>query len=226
MNKLLLSELKRKIDIRTSLLALPSVDDLLGLLGKTSPDEIRLEMYEIALEKWHYQVPLIRLMDVYLPGGPYRFTSNWKDVVENTDPTVDIPLRLIPTRVWSVGNLMTVPRNWVYQDDILYSYINGDYTINATFRRPLYYEFEGAENKLSSKSCIGGIEDRHISKFVDACLLETLNFISQLKKNFEYPDMPVQMFNGLDEAIQDLRSTLEIFYQGLTHGLIYGSIYG
>jgi hypothetical protein len=30
----------------------------------------------------------------------------------------------------------------------------------------------------------------------------------------------------LEEAIQDLRSTLEIFYQGLTHGLIYGSIYG
>jgi hypothetical protein len=37
--------------------------------------------------------------------------------------------------------------------------------------------------------------------------------------------MPVQMFNGLDEAIQDLRTTLETFYQGLTHGLIYGSIY-
>ena len=47
---LLLSELKRKIDLRSSLLMLPSVDELLSIVGTQNPEEQRVELYSVALE--------------------------------------------------------------------------------------------------------------------------------------------------------------------------------
>lgn len=228
MNKLLLSTLKTKIDMRSSLLVLPSIDELLSIVSTVNPDMQRVELYSMALDKWHQQVPLIRMQHVDFgrrgmgngfEDEGYKFESNWECIAKSE---CDAEVKLIPTRVISLGGMMNNRRSWILQDDILYGYHgNSSIVMNGVFRRPMFVEYVGPEQKLNPLSCIGGIEDRHISKFVDACLLETLFYVSQLKKNFDYPELPIQLFNGIDEAIGNLQQQLEIFYSGLTHGRMY-----
>nr|DAD63981.1 MAG TPA: hypothetical protein [Bacteriophage sp.]DAP35804.1 MAG TPA: hypothetical protein [Bacteriophage sp.] len=218
---LLLSELKRKIDLRSSLLMLPSVDELLSIVGTQNPDEQRVELYSVALEKWHYQVPLIRINKVKINNDPHKFINTFNTYARNPNTMCISEVELIPTRVWSLNGILGSSRNWIYQDGFLSGVSEGEYLMNATYMRPMYVNYLQPTGELDPKSCIGFIEERHVSKFVDACLMETLQFISQLRKNFEYPDVPVQMFNGIDEASSMIQTSLDQFYMGLTHGKIY-----
>jgi hypothetical protein len=221
MSILLLSELKESLDTRSSLYVLPDIDKLLSLMGTKNPDKQRIEFYKRALEKWHHQIPLIRLTRQTFDSNQYRFKDNFAEIVKNGCPcNVDL-ISLIPTRIISLNGVIGgYRRNWVYQDGILHLFATGTWNLNAVYMRPIYYEFDSA-GILSDKSCIGFIEDRHKSKFIDACLLEILMHISQLKKNFEYPNLPITLFGGIDDAISELKDELEKWYSGLTHAKIY-----
>lgn len=218
MDKLLLTDLKRMIDFRSSLLVLPSLDKLLTMANNLNPDEVRVELYKIALDKWHQQYPLVRVQNSRIYNG-VRFESNWEELIKNGEDCPNV--QLVPTRIMAIESLIGQGRDWTYQDGVLYTRFNGYYNINGVFQRPMYVNYIGPEKELDPLSCIGFIEKRYESKFVDACLLEILFYISQIRKNFEYPDVPIQLFNGLDEAIMELRQQLDQFYMGLSHGKIY-----
>jgi len=200
-------------------MVLPQIDKLISINKTINPLEQRLELLQISMEKWHSQVPLIRLARINLTSMEYKFVSNFEGYAKGTVALNN--LILVPTRISSIdGTLFGGRRNWIYQDECLISYFTGFHNINATYGRPLYYEINNL-NQLTSESCIGFLEERHISKFIDQCLLDIIEYVLQLKKNFNYPNLPIELFAGLDEKYSDLKQTLTDYYTGLTHGRIY-----
>ena len=85
MDKTLLTDLKKKMFIRSSLLALDSIDELLGLNDKLSADEILLEIIKKALREFEISNPLILEMKMnrsqmgtcYGMEGFYEIKSNF-----------------------------------------------------------------------------------------------------------------------------------------------------
>ena len=64
MDKAKLSDIKRKIFIRSSLIALSSIDEMLGLNDYLSSDEILLEIIKKALREFEISNPLILEMSI------------------------------------------------------------------------------------------------------------------------------------------------------------------
>lgn len=64
MDKALLSDLKKKIFIRSALISLGSLDDILGLNDYLSADEILLEIIKKALREYELTNPLILDMKI------------------------------------------------------------------------------------------------------------------------------------------------------------------
>ena len=64
MDKVLLSDLKKKILIRSALISLSSLDEILGLNDMLSSDEILLELIKKALREFELTNPLILDMKI------------------------------------------------------------------------------------------------------------------------------------------------------------------
>ena len=64
MDKTLLSDLKKKVYIRSALIALNSLDEILSLNDYLSSDEILLEIFKKALREYELTVPLTLEMKI------------------------------------------------------------------------------------------------------------------------------------------------------------------
>ena len=64
MDKTLLVDLKRKMYVRSALLSIPSLDEILGLNDSLGADEILLEIIKEALREFEHTNPLILEMKV------------------------------------------------------------------------------------------------------------------------------------------------------------------
>ena len=64
MDKTLLVDLKKKVFIRSTLLGLTGLDELLGINDGISGDEVLLEIFKKALREYEITVPLILEMPV------------------------------------------------------------------------------------------------------------------------------------------------------------------
>ena len=221
MSKLLLSELTEIVDRRSSLLVIPDIDKLiLSFNEKNNPSLIRIELYKKSLNKWNEKVPLIRMTTERITYEEHVFIDNFKEYA--IGDIVDVKLvKLIPDKIISFNGLVRgYRRSWVYQDRILYSIINQSVRMNAMYDRPIYYEI--MENKeLDPLSCIGFVSKEESSRFYDQCLLDLLEYMDQIKKNFTYPNLPVDIFAGLSEKITDLKQELNDFYESKSYGAIY-----
>ena len=84
MDKTLLSELKKKVFIRSSLIALNSLDEILSLNDYLSPDEILLEIFKKALREYELTVPLILEMKVNKEQmGTCYGMEGWQEIKSN-----------------------------------------------------------------------------------------------------------------------------------------------
>lgn len=221
MSLLRINDLFERIDMRSALLLLPDINEVLSMVGQVNPMKSRVELMKKSLEKFSHQVPLIRMSRMNINTNQYQFNVNNFDLyATNQIPVLDVIM--IPTRIISLnGTIGGSRRQWVYQDNILNSWITGDVLVNALYRQRPYYVAYGNDDKLDPKASIGFIEERYESLFIDQCLLDILEFFNQLNTNFDYPDLPIQLFGGISEKISELRSELEYSYSGITHGKLY-----
>jgi len=85
MDKTTLTDLKKKVLIRTALISLGNLEDLLGLNDYLSPDEILLEIFKKALKEFELTCPLILEMPISTeqvrsctaPNGFFEIKSNF-----------------------------------------------------------------------------------------------------------------------------------------------------
>lgn len=236
MDKVLLSDLKKKILIRSALISLSSLDEILGLNDALSSDEILLELVKKALREFELTNPLILDMKVNRHqmctcegrglDGYYEIKNNFTLFLEGKigeDQIVLVP-NTIP--LWRIGSVSyPTPGNYQYFSDYIRPYVfMGDvpsidqFYIRGICSRPIIPDFlsDKTFNTESKKSAIYylNVEEGALGVyFMDLVMVHILDFIRQLKASLQLPNASVDVLGNVDSAYQELRSRCDQFSQ-------------
>ena len=232
MDKVLLTDLKKKIFIRSSLLALPSLDELFGINDYLSPDEVLLEIIKKALREFENSCPLILEMKLnkeqmstcYGMPGYFEIKSNFTlylDCIIAEDQIVLVPNATPMWRIASGGSGVSsypVPGAYSYFSDYRRPYVflgdmpsHSQFYIRAICSRPVIPDFnkDKSFNSRSKKAAIYWInveEGARGNYFMDLCLCHVLDYIRQLKSSVQLPSISVDVLGNADSAYQELRA--------------------
>ena len=237
MDKTLLTDLKKKIFIRSSLIALNSLDELLGLNDYLSADEILLEIIKKSLREYENTCPLILEMKVnkeqmgtcFGMEGWLEFKSNFTlylDCIISEDQIVLVPNSIPQWRISSGGlgvSSYPVPGAYTYLSEYRRPYgFFGDLPsdqqliIKAICSRPIIPDFleDKSFNPHSKKAAIYWMnveEGARGNYFMDLCMCHVLDYIRQLKASVQLPSFSVDVLSNADSAYQEIRNRCETF---------------
>ena len=236
MDKVLLTDLKKKLFIRSSLIALNSLDELLGLNDYLSPDEVLLEIIKKALREFENTCPLILEMKLnkeqmgtcYGMPGFAEIKSNFTlylDCIISEDQIVLVPNSIPQWRLAgnnSIGSYPS-PGNFQYCTEYRrpYLFIGDLPTMNQLIlrgicSRPIIPDFKKDKtfNQRSKRAAIYFInveEGARGNFFMDLCMCHLLDYIRQLKASVQLPSMSVDVLVNVDSSYQELRARCETF---------------
>lgn len=228
MDKTLLTDLKKKMFIRSSLLALDSIDELLGLNDKLSSDEILLEIIKKALREFEISNPLFLEMKMnknqmgtcYGMPGFLEIKSNFTlylDCLISEDQIILVPNSTPYYRYGASSypvaggyeQVLDYRRPYMFVDNLP---TNDVFYIRGLCARPIIPDFlpDKTFNPDSQKAAIywmnvedGGARGNY---FMDLCMVHLLDFIRQLKASVMLPAVPVDTLSNVDSAYQELRA--------------------
>lgn len=228
MDKVLLTDLKKKMFIRSSLLALDSIDELLGLNDNLTSDEILLEIIKKALREFEISNPLVLEMKMSREqmstcyGMPefYEIKSNFTlylDCLIAEDQITLVP-NTIPMYRYG-GTSYPTAGSYEYVVDYRRPYVclaniplGDQFFLRGICARPIVPDFlpDKTFNPESNKAAIywmnvedGGARGNY---FMDLCMVHLLDFIRQLKASVMLPAVPVDTLSNVDSAYQELRA--------------------
>jgi hypothetical protein len=233
----LLTDLKKKVFIRTTLLAISSLDEILGLNDHLSADEILLEIFKKSLRDFEQDFPLILEMKVTkeqlctcnktMPGFG-EFKSNFACYLDGSiseDQIILVPNALPEWRLGGLSYVTSYPvpnaytafseyrRPYVFLEDMPCS---DQFIVKGLCSRPIVPDFlpDKTFNPDSKKAAIYWMnveEGARGDYFMDLVLANVLDFIRQLKSSVQIPGIGVDIFSNVDSAYQEVRSRCDQF---------------
>ena len=233
MDKVLLSDLKKKINIRSALIAIGSVDKFLSIDDNLSCDEILLEIIKHALREFELSRPLVldmkvnrqQLLSCAAPEGYGEFKSNFTLYLDCALPENQIILVPNATPMWRIGGMGSYPtaNAYTYFTDYRRPYIFladvpnvSEFYIRGLCSRPIIADFAGNRmfNTESGKSAIYWMnveEGATGAFFMDLVMVHVLDFLRQLKSSIMLPGISVDVMGNVDNAYQELRGRCDQF---------------
>lgn len=237
MDKVLLTDLKKKIFIRSSLIALDSLDELLGLNDYLSADEVLLEIIKKALREFENTCPLILEMKLnkgqmgtcYGMPGFYEIKSNFTlylDCIISEDQIVLVPNSIPQWRLASGYTGTTsypTPGAYMYVSEYRRPYVflddlpsESQFYLRGICSRPIIPDFKKDKsfNQRSKKAAIYWLnieEGARGNFFMDLCMCNLLDFIRQQKASIQLPSMSVDVLGNVDSSYQELRARCDTF---------------
>lgn len=235
-----LTDLKRKIFIRSALIPVEGLSELLGLSDSFSGDEILEEIIKKSLRAFEYYYPLItefRVSKSQLCGC--RRGDGWCEIKSNFPLFLDCSLSedqiiLVPNATpkirfasgagiygsgsypypgsYSTSAPIAYERPFIFLGDL--GGLGNQFYMHGIYSRPMICEYN-PDKTWSTKGAIYwmNIEEGVLGqKFVDQCLVDVLDYIRGLNSNLSLPTLPVQMFQACDIAYQQLKAELDQFY--------------
>ena len=233
------NDLKRKIFLRSALIPVNSLNDILSLNDNFTADEILTEIIKKSLRAFEYHYPLVTEFKVHksqLCGckrgdGWCEIKSNFKLFHEckiGEDQIILVPNATPKLRIAassgmgdyygsypSAGNYSTsdpvaYERPFIFLGNNLYDV----FYMRGIYSRPAVFDFE-PDNSFSGTSAIYwmNIEEGVLGqKFIDQCMVDLLDYIRGLNSNLSLPSMPVQMFGAIDTYYMNIKQELDNFY--------------
>ena len=237
MDKILLTDLKKKVFIRSALLALDSLDELLGLNDYLSSDEILLEIFKKALREFELTLPLVLEMKLnkeqmgtcYGMDGFLEIKSNFTlylDCIISEDQIVLVPNSLPQWRIASGGSGTSsypVPGAYTYFSDYRKPYLfvadmpsSSQFYLRGICSRPIIPDWTPDKkfNPNSKKAAIYWLDVENGARgtyFMDLVMCHLLDYIRQLKASISLPTMSVDILANCDSAYQELRQKCDAF---------------
>lgn len=234
MDKILLHDLKKKILIRSALISLGSLDELLGLNDVLSSDEVLLELIKKALREFELTNPLVLDMKVNRQqmcvctgrglDGYYEIKNNFTLYLEGKigeDQVVLVP-NSIP--MWRIGSISyPTPGNFQYFSDYQRPYVfmldipNIDlFYIRGICSRPIVPDFLpnktfNPDSKQAAIYYLNAEEGAMSVYFMDLVMVHVLDFIRQLKASLQLPNASIDILGNVDSAYQELRARCDQF---------------
>lgn len=229
MDKTLLTDLKRKMFIRSAMLSIPSLNEILGLNDYLSADEILLEIIKEALREFEHTNPLILEMRVNKDQmcscdnmgltGYCEIKSNFTlflDCRLAEDQIILVPNSLPQYRISTLNYpgagsytyFTDYKRPYVYMEDVPNT---SDFYIRGICSRPIIPDFlpDRSFNSDSSRSAIYWMNIEEGSRgvyFMDLCMVHLLDFLRNMKGSLILPGASIEIFGNLDSAYSELRA--------------------
>lgn len=229
MDKTRLVDLKKKILIRSSMLAINSLEEIFGLNDYLSADEVFLEIIKKALREFEVTLPLIHEMRLNKcqMGTCYNLGPDWYEIKSNFTLYLDCKIAedqiiLVPTSTPKVRYPGSWPTagTWDWVTDYRKPYVclcgwdtfSFDcFYLKGTCARPIIPDFteDKSFNSNSKKAAIYWLNVEEGAKgnyFMDLCMVHVLDYIRQLKSSVQLVSMPMEVLNNVDIAYQELRA--------------------
>lgn len=229
----LLTDIKDKLFMRSALLAIEDLDEILSINDKFSADKILLELIKKSLREFEKTNPLILEMKVTrdqlktcnnMPGyGEVKsnFTL-YLDCMISEDQIILVPNSIPKWRACSTNFLgcssFPTPGAYTYFSDYKRPYIFlGDMPCNEIFfmkgicSRPIIPDFlpDNTFNPNSGKAAVYWMnieEGARGEYFLDLCLANLLDYIRQQKASVGLPGLGIDVMGNVDSAYQEVRS--------------------
>ena len=233
-----LIDLRRKIFLRSALIPVDGLSELLGMSDQFSGDEILEEIIKKSLRAFEYHYPLVtefRVSKSQLCGC--RRGDGWCEVKSNfplyldcsigEDQIILVPNATPKIRIasggfgsgsypypgsYSTSAPIAYERPFIYLGDL--GGIYDTFYMRGIYSRPMICDY-APDKTWTSRGAIYwmNIEEGVLGqKFVDQCMVDVLDYIRGLNSNLSLPTLPVQMFQACDVAYQQLKAELDQFY--------------
>lgn len=230
MDKALLVDIKRKIFIRSALISLTSLDEILGLNDYLSADEVLLELIKKSLREFELTNPLVLDMKVNRSqmctcsglNGYCEIKSNFTLFL---DCKIDEgQIILVPNAIpmWRVGTVSyPTAGNYTYFTDYRRPYVFMEDVpkidqlfIRGICSRPIIPDFlpDKSFNPKSKKAAVYWLnieEGARGTYFLDLCMVNLLDFIRQMKASLMLPNSSIDVLANVDNAYMELKSRCE-----------------
>lgn len=240
MDKTLIVDLKKKLFLRSALIPVDGLNELLDLNDMFSADEILEELIKKSLRAFEYHYPLVtefrvskdQLCSCRRSDGWCEIKSNFESLylkcAISEDQIVLVPnatpkIRLAMTGSGGYYGSYPYPGSYSTSAPIAYErpfiFMGGMATFNqfymhGIYSRPAIFTYN-PDKTFSSEGAIYwmNIEEGVLGqKFVDQCMVDLLDYIRGLNSNLQLPSLPVQMFQACDIYYQQLKGELDQFY--------------
>ena len=238
MDKTNILDLKKKLFLRSALIPIDGLNELLELNDMFSGDEILEELFKKSLRAFEFHYPLItefRVSKDQLCGckrsdGWCEIKNNFKlylDCKISEDQIILIPNVTPKIRIASSGGSYygSYPYPGSYSTSAPISYkrpfifmgnkmIYDQFYMHGLYSRPAIFEYN-PDKTFTENSAIYwmNIEEGVLGqKFIDQCMVDLLDYIRGLNSNLQLPNLPVQMFQACDTYYQQLKQELDQFY--------------
>lgn len=231
MEKARLVDLKKKILIRSSMLAISSLEEIFGLNDYLSADEVLLEIIKKALREYEITLPLIHEMRVNkgqmetcynLGPGWYEIKSNFtlyldcriaEDqiiLVPRATPMVRLDCSWPTAGAWEYVSEYRAPHIFLGEGWEPYI-INQGFYLRGICARPIIPDFTedktfNADSKKAAIYWLNIEEGAQGNYFMDLCMVHVLDYIRQLKASVQLVSMPMEIMNNVDAAYAELRA--------------------
>ena len=229
MEKARLVDLKKKILIRSSMLAINSLEEIFGLNDTLSADEVFLEIMKKALREFEITLPLMYEMRLNKGqmGTCYNLGPGWYEIKSNFTLYLDCKIAedqiiLVPVSTPKVrypGSWPTAGTwDWITEYRKPYCFLGSWDTFSYDYfymkgicARPIIPDFteDKTFNTESGKSAIYWLnveEGAKANYFMDLCMVHVLDYIRQLKASVQLPGLSVDVLSNVDIAYQELRA--------------------
>lgn len=239
MDKALLTDIKKKLFIRSAMIALDSLDEILGMNNYLSADEILLEIIKKSLREFEKTDPLVLEMKMNTGQMDTCYgMSGFKEVKSNFTLYLDCMISedqiiLVPNAIpmWRAGSNVSLAGTSSYPTPGAYTYFSeykrpylfiGDMPHDSVFimrglcSRPIIPDFlpDKSFNPNSNKAAVYwmNIEEGNQGQyFVDLCMANLLDYIRQLKASAQLPGISLDVFGNVDSAYQELRQKCDMY---------------
>lgn len=225
-SKVTLKQLYKDTFKRSTLIAIPQLTELLEVPGSEFTKwEIFSSIVRESLKNFEYYYPLCLTQKMYIMIDTQtrkgylngNFEAYLKGIV-GEDQIVLLPAAIsgLSTSYYTAS---TYPlRNFKYEPPYITDcwYASGTYYVNSICRRPFFEEYEEASKEPTDKCAVYYMNYREDSQyfiFYDEVYLGVCRYLMNLKKNMMLQNMPIELFQGLEEDYQNLSSKQDQIYQ-------------
>lgn len=226
MNYLKLSWIKRETFMRSTLIAIPNLNSLLELNDEFSADEVFASIVRLALKEFEKYFPYCLLQKVYITpdvSGCFDFIDNFEAYIQGK--ISEDQINLIPTTVMGFStnhytNFSEVIRQFRYPHPPRltdFPFSAGIYYVRTLVNRPLYEEYteESNRRKFSDKAGLYYTVNKgpEWAILFDEIYLQLCRYLIEMKKNMTMPNLPIELFQGLEEDYGKLEASQSQIYQ-------------
>lgn len=230
MNKVTITELIADTFKRSTLIAIPSLTELFELNDTYTKYEVFFSIVQTALQQFERYYPLYTESKIFIEPDEYKqfyFKDNFKayldgKIDENT-------INLIPTAITGISRTSYMASSYVLRTfrydppkltDFWYS--ANVYWVKMITNRPLFEEYDEVTEKPTDRCAIYYMTKDVGSQykvFRDELYCQVCRYIINIKKNMGLQNMPIELFQGLEDDYQKVSSELENHYMNsLTSG--------